>query len=511
MRLLFVLLLFNYATLSIALSQQPTRDQMQAQAAQAKKESLEMIAEMEKDIADAKKSGENAETIAEMEKNLAMMKKMLGIVDKVSAIKQPPTIKEGNNTVAPYKSPYIKFYKQPIVVPTEAQAKDKLLWYRGKKIDQNTLITTKGRVIQYDKQNNRVRVQYNEKKDTSILKIIANLAKSRLWTKNYVDKKSAEKNSFFDYPMVMLAMERFELIEKEFDKIANNALELPGTGTQPRAEIFYDLFSTNTGPSANTEGSIDPYIKEQMEIIKSLMNNAPPLDVTPPPKAEFGLCYYCDPGAQERYYREKEIWGTAFTEYEASIMNRVLAIERYYQLLGVDSEPEVGTMFTGELGDAWGFAQNRIDQKIELLKQRFGRDIYRYECVVTQMLARERQRQLLGMGDDFAAVEPEIMGLSIFYDFIMDRIAANDYDVMFNYAMILGFARQKQLLGLSEEETDTWQPMYDAVVKHNRFALTLDLDFETHIVTDESVIIATGMMTTKQKIYLKLGRTSDCK
>ena len=70
-----------------------------------------------------------------MEKNLETMKKMLGVIDNVAAAngkKRPETI-ETSNTVAPYQSPYIRFYTQPVVIPTEAQAKDKLLWYRGKK------------------------------------------------------------------------------------------------------------------------------------------------------------------------------------------------------------------------------------------------------------------------------------------------------------------------------------------------------------------------------------------
>lgn len=494
-------------------SQQPTQEQIRAQMAQAKNESLQMITELEKEITEAKKKGDDPESIQEMEKQLAMMKKMMGVIDKASNIKQAgPKNIEGSNTVAPYKSSYVRFYKQPVVAPTEAQAKDKLLWYKGKKINQNTLITTNGRVIQYDRQNNRVLVQVNEKKDTNFLKIVNNLSKSRQLTQKYVDWVSAKKNSFFDYPLVMMAMKEFELIEKRFDKIVNNSLELPGTGSNPRAEVFYESSLSNSGPS-DVENSIDPYIEQQIEYIRSLVNNPPPLDVTPPPKKDYSLCFACgDPTAQERYDRELEIWGTAFKEYEVSIMSRVLAIERYYQLMGLSSEEDVGTMFTGELGKAWSFAQDRIDKKVEILKQRYGNDIYRYEAVVSTVLGEERQKQLLGMGSDNGAYEIELFLGVDFEKFVRDRIAANDYDVMFNYAMIFNFARQKQLLGYVDDDQNVYSSLIEAVVKHNRFALTLDLDFELHMeVSDKPAWIATGTLTTRQKLYLKLGRNKDCK
>jgi hypothetical protein len=158
-------ILFINLFLQSAFSQNPSQKQMQAQMKQAKTEAQQQISDMENEIAEAKKRGDDPESIQQMEKNLATLKKMLGVLDNAASVNRNkrPVITETSNTVAPYKSPYIKFFTQPVVTPTEAQAKDRLLWYRGKKINKNTLITTKGRIIQYNRQNNQVLVQYNEK------------------------------------------------------------------------------------------------------------------------------------------------------------------------------------------------------------------------------------------------------------------------------------------------------------------------------------------------------------
>ncbi|MGZ5221731.1 MAG: hypothetical protein ACXWC7_16705, partial [Chitinophagaceae bacterium] len=211
----------------------PSPKQVQDQIAQAKKESLQMITELEKEIAEATKRGDDPESIIEMKKQLATLKKMTGVANKAANIRQSGSKNiDGVNSIRPYKSPYTRFFKQAVAIPAEAQAKDKLLWYRGKKINQTTLVTTGGRIIQYDRQNNRVMVQYNEKKDTPFLKIVSGLSKSRQWTNTYVNNKSAEKNSFFDYPLVKLVMKKYELIEKQFDKIANTRCGLDSMGSR---------------------------------------------------------------------------------------------------------------------------------------------------------------------------------------------------------------------------------------------------------------------------------------
>src|SRR5687767_13058101 len=97
-------------TMDMLHAQQPSREEMQAQMKQANAEAQQQIIQMESDLAEAKKNGDSPENIAEMEKNLASVKKMLGVINKAVAIKEPgPKNIEGVNSVPPYKSPYVRF------------------------------------------------------------------------------------------------------------------------------------------------------------------------------------------------------------------------------------------------------------------------------------------------------------------------------------------------------------------------------------------------------------------
>ena len=392
------------------------------------------------------------------------MKKMLGIIDKVATIDpQKKRTVETVNSVAPYTSPYIRFYKQPVVIPTKAQAKDRLLCYTGKKINQNTLITTTGRVIQYDRQNNQVLVQYNERKDSTTLKIISNLNRSRQWTNNYVNNTAARKNSFFDYPLVMMAMKEFDLIEQDFNKLADNTVQLPGTGANPMAMNKPVYLNKNGvgGPNIFYETKLsyppdlDEWARQAHQELMDLMNHPPPLDFPPPTKQQFDLCFSCDNSLQEKYHKDRDEWNDKFAEYEIKLISTGLAIERQYALLGGNISESAIPNLVQDIDKAAAFAFQRLNQKVDLLVQRYGQDVYRQETVINNLLALSRKQTLLGADADESkgqALQQKVSDLlndKTFEQFIDQRIEAKDYNVIFNYALLLGRERVKQLLGAS--------------------------------------------------------------
>ena len=109
------------------------------------------------------------------------------------------------------------------------------------------------------------------------------------------------------------------------------------------------------------------------------MNNPPPLDFPPPPKHEFDLCNYCDESLQEKYYRDKDEWSYKFTEYETKIISTGLAVYRQFALLGGDISNSDIPDLEQDIERASYFAQRRLGQKVDLLKQRYSNDVYRQE------------------------------------------------------------------------------------------------------------------------------------
>ncbi|MEO6135069.1 MAG: hypothetical protein ABIP35_07945 [Ginsengibacter sp.] len=122
--------------------------------------SLQMMAQVKKTT--AKPATPAMPDIEKMLKDLppdqrAMVKEMLGnkigaVINKVEHVKK-------------MASPIVKIpLKQPLQVPTQAQAKDHLLWYKGKKINDSMLVTTKAMLVLYSSKRNMVVVEPQKKR-----------------------------------------------------------------------------------------------------------------------------------------------------------------------------------------------------------------------------------------------------------------------------------------------------------------------------------------------------------
>jgi len=146
----------------------------------AKRPQKNQSAEMQQEIDDLKKEIKDLETeikllqqsdpeeTAELKKELAEIKSMLFIMgDITTTVKIPakPFLNNGE-TIKQAQSPYVPTtIKQPVTIPTTEQAKDKLLWFSGKKLNDNTLVTVKGLLVQYSVKKSMVIVQLPKKTD----------------------------------------------------------------------------------------------------------------------------------------------------------------------------------------------------------------------------------------------------------------------------------------------------------------------------------------------------------
>ena len=107
MRIIIILLLISF-TVKPAFTQVPTKQEMQNQMAQAIKELNDQIAELEKQIVEAKKNKEDSESIKQMEDELSMLKKQVAMmgglnknVSKMSSKTIQQAVDQENSTGLP--------------------------------------------------------------------------------------------------------------------------------------------------------------------------------------------------------------------------------------------------------------------------------------------------------------------------------------------------------------------------------------------------------------------------
>lgn len=462
------------------------------------------IKDIEAEIADAKIN--YPEDIPELEKELAATKKMLAAFEKMAGMPStPPAAPTVFALVkqAP-KSPTVHIkLSQPVKAPSPDQATDQFFGHKGRKINDSTLITSKGLLVQIQHSQNRLVCQADSKNDP-FKHIIEELEKSEQRKDELIDYFIKMQNGTLYYPQLEFSLKIFDDLEQRYKAGVSNSIDIPDLGiSNSNSNLLEDM--PGRGPDIGNfyNAEVSDKIEEIKAMIKAAEKRAdeleaqlPPWDqFPPPPRKQNEICFTCDPKILRKEFVEDSIWRDKFQGKEEEIMRLRLGIERQKQLLGIDDEmANVGAMM------------GRMGKKTKLLEDKYGDKPEYAKTVIPIILGVERQKELLGAADQ-EEVSPTFAKL-IGFDYpkyLKEQMGLKNYNFVANIAQHIGFERQIQLLSANDEDNDQ-ESTIEMAMEFNRFALTLDLDFIYEQVDhdDKLELRATGSISTKDKVYVRL-------
>jgi ribosomal protein S18 len=319
-------------------------------------------------------------------------------------------------------------------------------------------------------------------------------------------------NSFFMYPEIEKAYEEFGFIQKRYDKIVKNTIDLPSTNGYPRRR-YSDPNSENVGgPSYNPELSDSEImwgLEDMHQELLNLLNNPPPMDFPDPPDRPNDLCQ-CDKTIREQYELELSQWSEKFWDYEDKLLQAYKRIHRFITDNN-SANPSAITSLGADLQRALQLAIQRRDDKLSALMSTYWNDITREEVIVMAAIANEREKQKLGVADINASVMQRVKGL-LFSDhfnlYIDQQVLAKNYNLLFDYSFYLSHEYHKQLC---EPTRDTWHTGFFRwqgwLEQYNRFNFEMDMDFELHIKgLDNKPAIKAGGKLKIDPVYVSIGR-----
>ncbi len=393
--------------------------------------------------------------------------------------------------------------KQPLQVPTEAQAKDHLLWYKGKKINDSMLITTKAMLVLYSNKRNMIVAQPLEKID-SFRVMVNNISKQAKMTEDYIEAEAEKKNGFLNYPLIQMAVDRFDILDEQFNNALKNTIDLP------EIPMNNSVSQSTKVPSKNHNLDLEKTIAGMYEKLKTLLANEPDNNFDAPPKDQLGVSHRCDKNALKLYAEAEETWKEKFSKYEVDLMRSAMGIARALQLNGYQ-ESEIDAAFPGlnaDIQKAQEIYYSRLDEKESKLLSTYGKNIFMQHCVITTILAYERQKQLLGRNEEGADLSTVLTGLidnPEFEIYINEQIEKKNWDVILDLPYMLGLQRQAQLMG-AVMASEKLQKLTEKLVNLNRFVLTVDIDFNARYHDDngEDVLKVNGSIKTADKQYVSL-------
>lgn len=506
--LLVLVQLFSFVSEAQLPGQKTSNTEMQAQIEEMKKE----IAQLEADLKKAEK--DDPEEAAMLKTQLSAMKSMLAMFDKPKAAPkaQPaaPVKKVPVQQLSPIEPVVLK---QPLVVPTTAQAKDRYFWYRGKKINDSTLVTTKGMVVQYKKKKLQLVIQPEKKTDSLFMMAAQEITKNEERKNALVKNIEGRKNGFTLYPHVNKAMTIYDDLVKRFASPVRNSFNFNPLPRPLAFSIDHEQVSAWAahGPS-QAEVVVDDFpddrlkwVLQQLEEAKRKAKQLPPIsDFPAPPRKDLGMCASCDKDLIRKQFVLDSIWIETYQGKETEIMQQVISAVHAYEIYGLeDSADYVNRTFKEMESQLLG----RMLNKDKLLMERNGKNLEYLTVIAQVVLGHERQLQLLGLGEDgsFSSGAMDLLSgqFEIYNQYYKEQVGLRNHDFVLNLSFHLGMERQLQLLGNEGLGLST---LLEDYTSYNRFALTLEVDFswEKKTSSGELDMKATGNMASGGKTYTML-------
>ncbi|RYZ30696.1 MAG: hypothetical protein EOO10_01940 [Chitinophagaceae bacterium] len=508
-RILF--LLFLQVSVLYSYAQLPTgkqTDEMKQMIAELKKE----ITTLEDEIKTAEK--EDPDAVASMKTQLNTYKTMLAAFDKSSATaaKPKPATPAVKKTLPQTLLPIVKVHLNgPVVAPIAAQAKDHLFWYKGKKINDSTLVTTKKTVVQYSRKRLMLIIEPDEKKDTIFVAIAKRIAKGEEAKRELIDRFDKMKNGFIYYPYLENTLVIYDDLTKRYSEAMKNTISFK----DPLPNMPAPKKSNTPARLAKGPNSFDPNmfaedapdsIPDVLENISRLLDEAekelkqlPSIEnFLAPPRSEVGMCATCDTGLYNRQERAISLWMERYNEQENRIAEKAASAGHVAGLLdlSMDIQERVTSILLQLL--------HRGTEKNRILFDRYGNDIHYFNVIAPVMLGTERQLQLLGVSDESNPDAASLLAgkmYSVYKKHYDEQVAAKNHDFVLDMPRHLGVERQLQLLGSEKVFGD----IFGDLMSYNRFALTMEIDFVWQQDGDGKLQRrATGSMETKEKIYVWL-------
>jgi hypothetical protein len=483
-------------------------------SAQEISEMKKEVAALEAEIREAEKN--DPEEVANLKTQLDALKSVLAMIEKPAPgkpVKNISPVKQQLPALA-YSPVTPVVLKQPVTPPTEAQAKDYFFWYKGKKINDSTLVTTRGTVVQYVKKDLKLIVQPDKKKDSFNL-MVARLSRTAEDKQALLEQFDKMKNGFMYYPYIEKTLEIYDDLTRRYGDALNNTFQFEpvsnplawNTESTPESGLAlrgpHALLEDGMNESVPvSEDKLLAWARKEIQLARQKIKRLPAIDhFPPPPWRDLGYCALCEPSAIRRQFIMDSLWEDAFNAHENEVIKIVAKVGRTCQLQGMtDSLPVISQ----EVWEIWASMRERMQKKARILLNRYGDNLVYMTPIFTTITGAERSSQLLDLAD--SSYGNDIItecfnryneAYKKYYD---EQVKYKNHDFVLNLPFHFGKVRQEHLLSLEENGVTE---ILERAMKYNRFAISLDVDFILERKSEEGELEfrATGNLASSGKDY----------
>lgn len=380
-----------------------------------------------------------------------------------------------------------------------AKEPDQLLWYRGKKKNDTTLIMPTGTVVRYSPSNNNVEVKLPPKQDPfqPLVDELSKTGEREEEVKAILLKGQDASANYQVYKEVEKAYEHEKAVLRE---VTSSKLELPKVDEGKKIQELVDNLLRECPQKEQEFNEIADWVKQHKK--------DQDFDLPVPPDMDYEHCWDCDPKKQDIFDAAVKYYAKDFFKEEIDKIKILIEFQRKMILLGFEEgsgnfhlrdyannpsvydplNKAVGDLFFSRKKTACSWMPSAMHQAPDLvlrliihanekavaLFKKYRKDFHHLAAVTRVLLVVLRQKALISGYCDEDKYFPEIAGAfgNFLYDF-RDKFKKPDYYAFANTRFYFQLARQYMLLGGDASKNDEIVNWY---LKYNRFKLHFDID-----------------------------------
>ena len=342
-----------------------------------------------------------------------------------------------------------------------------LLWYKGKKIKTNVLLTPKKDTVRYDPSKSIVKVSSKTGKGKELDKMLAELNKTPQRVNEMMNKiKSGMPKTVVPY-YVAIVRDSYTAVQREFSPALSNTLDIPVATFAKTTPV-----PNGHGPSVNNDEPAGQTFDEAMQEVLAYYAQHKSESITfvpTPPRREFSYCTMKDKTVDANYERDFEQFRKELLGKDEEIFQLYLKLYRHSELL-FDEKGKLDT--DKKLAPVNAMLLRRQHERGLLLVEQFGNDPYRCWAVFRTTLLIDRQLALVGWHDEHEGGPSSVdlimqKAMHTWAAMFEEAMQEYDYPVALNIHAILSLERMAQM-----HDLDAKIPV-DKLIKFNRFKLNM--------------------------------------
>jgi hypothetical protein len=318
------------------------------------------------------------------------------------------------------------------------------LWYKGKKLNDSTLLTPTGRRIAYQPLRGRVDAGMKDKND------VYNRIKSALQQSE--QRKTAIAQRIIRSPHGTLKLGFIYHVNRAMDEVHKAAEKLAGTELELTVEEGRRM---PLGEGDDVPLYVQQFYDQVMQFISKVSTNPGTSQPPVPPDAGLDYCYPCDDKRQKAFKEQAEAF-TKYLEEERTCMQKAMSVMHYFSFrkvknLAYDSLSE--SKMVPHMMQAIRFLLTRIGGKLMKMWTQYKQDAGKLQFLVQEMVDFSRTQQLMGLNayEGFpteAEVAQQCVNAGIKQ---LDKAKRErDYRILLNVRWIVGLYRTADLMNLDQ-------------------------------------------------------------